>query len=65
MFVQAQAAPAKKNAPFRRVVAETVHVDQKFSDNSFDAKKGKPPPPHLFPTEMLFSFWPVAIRPVL
>jgi hypothetical protein len=47
MSVQAQAAPAKKNAPCQRVVAETVHVDQKFSDNSFDAKKGNPLPPPL------------------
>lgn len=28
------------NAPFRRVIAETIPVDPKFSDNSFDAKRG-------------------------
>jgi hypothetical protein len=43
MSVQAK----KKWRLASRVVAETVHVDQKFSDNSFDAKKGNPLPPPL------------------
>jgi hypothetical protein len=38
---QGQPTSGKKNAPFRRVMAETIKVEEKFADNSFDAKKGK------------------------
>jgi hypothetical protein len=38
---QGQSTSGKKNAPFRRVMAETIKVEEKFADNSFDAKKGK------------------------
>jgi len=35
-----QSHSQERKTPFRRVKTEEVEVDQKFADNSFDAKRG-------------------------